>query len=152
MDDTRSDSHQDIIGVNFSGDNNEGGGYIKSIEYLVEDLLLVTADHVRSSFLWVYTTLDPEEPSQMSEQKNLRSTFLIMVFVVALVTVVTWLGLKSKFSQGYISTTLTTQITKLKCTPISTLRLTLRPELKLTIRPTMSPKLGTTVRTYLIRI
>ena len=152
MDDTRSDSHQDIIGVNFSGDNNEGGGYIKSIEYLVEDLLLVTADHVRSSFLWVYTTIDPEEPTQMSEQKNICSTVLIMVFVVALVTVVKWLGLKSKFIQGYISTTLTTHIPTFKSTPIPTLSLTLRPELKLTIRPTTSPKLSTTVRPYLIRI
>ena len=61
---------------------------------------------------------------------------MLLVAVVALVAVMTRLGMTGKFVQGNISTSLTTPIpTMLWTTMIPTLRMTFRPSLRPSLRP-----------------
>ena len=128
LEDPGSEAHQeDFIVGSVSGDIIEGEGKIQSVAYAVEDFLLVSAERVQSSSALLYL---------FPEKNYLIIIVLLLVTVVALVAVMTWLGLTDKFGQGNISAPLTTA-------PLTTLIPTM-------FWPTMSPTLRLMLRTSLI--
>ena len=156
-----------MIGVSGISNINKGEGGIQSIAYAIEDFLLDTVEHIRSSFSLVSLTLDPEGPSPTPDQKCCCANVLMVVVAVALVAVMTWLSLTGTFSQGGIYPPLTTPIPNMYCPKLMItlnpttgptfknilsplLRLTISPRIKLTIHLTMRPTLRLTGSTYLI--
>ena len=112
--------------------------------HAVEDFLFVSTERVQYSFALMSPTSDPEIPYPMPE-KNYHNISVFLL--VALVDLVTWLGLTGGSGQGEsptnLPTTLPTTLPTHLPTPLptnlpTTLPTTL-PTLRPTLRPTLSP-------------
>ena len=127
MEDLRADTHQEMVGI--SGNNNGGESGIEALAYVVEEPDIFIAESFSSSLLF-----------PMPNWRNMRQHILLLVIAVALlalVAVVTWLGLKWKFIQVGISTPFTTPILTMSCLNFwTTLNTTSGPTF---LRPSMSP-------------
>ena len=128
--------HQDMVGGSGSDNNNICEARIQAIMYAVEDLLLVNAKRVSSSFLLISPMPEPEGPSPMTERRNIHQNVLLLVIAVYFVASMTLLGLAGKLIHREIS---------IPCIALSPttywpkLQLTLRPTPGLTLRPTIKP-------------
>ena len=86
---------------------------------------------------------EPEVPYPMPDKDYHRIIVLLLVGVLALVEVMTWLGLIRKFGQVNIPTPLTTPIPTMFGPPMST-------TLRLMLWSSLWPILRTTLRTFMI--
>ena len=127
--------------------------------HAVEDFLFVSTERVQYSFALMSPTSDPEIPYPMPE-KNYHNISVFLL--VALVDLVTWLGLTGGSGQGesptnlpttlpttlptHLPTPLPTNLPTTLPTTLPTLSPTLRPTLSPTLRPTLSPTLRPTLR------